>query len=223
MSKNLSAMAGEQDLIVTPGPVRAGHCPPPKDIVVIEARKVFDFCTQQDLLERCFLVTGLHTGAEVIDCQITNVSCQEILEREPIPNGQGRALVSVQVNLTLMLTILPGVGMAPITVQRNISFPKRVVLCAPMGTDVTCDVRGTCICTVQPPSPGTTGTEPNVCCTIQLSTTLTVTATVKVLVPTFGTVLPKECTVAPVLGVEQPCECPQPVGILNCEPAPKCQ
>lgn len=212
MSKNLPPVAGVQDLRVLPGPIRGGHCPPPREIVVVEARKVFDFCTQDDLLERCFFVAGLGQGAMVVDCQIANVTCQEIMEREPLPTKPGKALVSIQVNLTLNLTVVPATGQAPVMLQRNISFPKRVVLCAPTGTDVTCDVRGTCICTVQPPSPTPVETEPNVCCTIQLSTTLTVTANVKVLVPTFGMVLPKECTIAPVLGAMVPPDCDEPVG-----------
>lgn len=219
VSKNLPPIAGAQDIRVVPGPIKGGNCPPPREIVVIEARKVFDFCTQEDLLERCFFVPDLDIGAMVVDCRISNVSCQEIMEREPLPAGEGKALVSIQVNLTLNLTIIPAAGQAPIMVQRNISFPKRVVLCAPMGTDVSCDVRGTCICTVQPPSPDMVDREPNVCCTIQLSVTLTVTANVKVLVPTFGVVMPKECTVAPVLGVMVPEDCPDPVGRIV---DPKC-
>ncbi|MFZ5815797.1 MAG: hypothetical protein ACOY93_10910 [Bacillota bacterium] len=212
MSKNLPPMAGGQDIRVVPGPIRGGHCPPPREIVVVEARKVFDFCTQEDLLERCFFIPDLGPGAMVVECTITNVTCQEIMDREPLPNGEGRALVSIQVNLTLNLTIIPAPGQAAVMIQRNISFPKRVVLCAPLGTDVSCEVRGTCICTLQPPSPNGVEGEPNICCTIQLSITLTVTANVKLLVPTFGMVLPKECTVAPVLGVTVPEDCPEPVG-----------
>ncbi|MFZ5823387.1 MAG: hypothetical protein ACOY94_03460 [Bacillota bacterium] len=212
MSKNLPPIAGAADTRVVPGPIRAGQCPPPREIVVIEARKVFDFCTQEDLLERCFFFPDLGPDAMVVNCQITNVTCQEIMDREPLPAGEGKALVSIQVNLTLNLTIIPGNGLTPVMVQRNISFPKRVVLCAPLGTDVSCDVRGTCICTIQPPSPDAVEGEANVCCTIQLSITLTVTANVKVLVPTFGAVMPKECTVAPVLGVTVPEDCPEPVG-----------
>lgn len=189
MSKNLPPMAGAQEMRVVPGPIRSGQSPPPpREILMVEARKVFDFCTQEDLLERCFFVAGLGSGAVVVDCEITNVTCQEIMEREPLPHGDGRALVSIQVSLTLNLTVIPTPGQPAVSIQRNISFPKRVVLCAPTGTDVTCDVRGTCICTIQPPSPGTAQGEPNLCCTIQFALTLTVTANVKVLIPSFGTV-----------------------------------
>lgn len=197
MAKYLPPMGGGQNSTrVVPGPVHNGACPPPSEIVVVEARKVFDFCFQEDMIERCFFVPGLVNGATVTECEIVNVTCNEILEREPIPDSDGLRLVSIQVTLELAITISTGVNGngTPITVTRNIAFPKRVVLCAPEGTDVTCDVRGTCICTVQPPvTDDVTGTEPNICCTIQLCITVTSAADVKILVPSFGVVVPQEC------------------------------
>jgi len=168
VSQYLPPMTGGQDRKVIPGPVRGGACPPPSEIVVVEARKVFDYCFQEDTLERCFFVPGLGPAASVKSCEITQVTCSEILDREPLPNQDGLALVSIQVTLELSITVSPGPHVAPVTVTRIISFPKRVVLCAPTGTEVTCDVRGTCICTVQPLA-AQAGAEPNVCCTIQLS------------------------------------------------------
>lgn len=166
---------------------------------MIEARKVFDFCFQEDTLERCFFVPDVGPNATVLACDITDVVCSEVGVREPIQDQDGLALVSIQVNVTLSLTISLGPGTTPITVTRQIAFPKRVVLCAPMGTDVTCDVRGTCICTVQPTT-GQFGTEPNVCCTIQLCITVKSYADVNILIPSFGTVVPKECQVAAAFG-----------------------
>ncbi|HLN60616.1 MAG TPA: hypothetical protein VK464_03620 [Symbiobacteriaceae bacterium] len=168
MSEYLPPMTGGQDRRVVPGPVRGGACPPPSEIVVVEVRKVFDFCFQEDSLERCFFVPGLGTGAAVTGCEITNVTCGEIMDREPIPDQDGLALVSLQINIDLSISIAATANATPTTVTRTISFPKRVVLCAPTGTDVSCDVRGTCICTVQPTTATTATTEPNVCCTIQL-------------------------------------------------------
>ena len=188
--------AGQQPIV--PGPVREGRVPPFREIMVIETRKVFDFCFQEDTLERCFTVPNLGAGAQVLSCQITDVSCHEVTPREPVQDQPGLSLVSIQVNLTLSITIQPATGAAPGTLQRVVAFPKRLVLCAPVGTDVTCDVRGTCICTLQPLPAGST--EPNLCCTIQLCTTTQATADVKVLVPTFGTVIPQPCNVSPAFG-----------------------
>lgn len=201
MSQHLPPMSGGQDRVV-PGPVRGGACPPPSEIVVVEARKVYDYCFQEDTLERCFFVPGLGPSASVASCEITDVTCNEILDREPLPDQDGLALVSLQITITLQLAIVPAMGAAPIMLTRNITFPKRVVLCAPTGTDVTCDVRGTCICTTQPPPVGqaATGPEPNVCCTIQLCVVVTSSAVVKLLVPAFGMVMPKECRVSPAFG-----------------------
>ena len=199
MSQYLPPMTGGQDRKVIPGPVRGGACPPPSEIVVVEARKVFDYCFQENTLERCFFVPGLGPAASVKSCEITQVTCSEILDREPLPNQDGLALVSIQVTLELSITVSPGPHVAPVTVTRIMSFPKRVVLCAPTGTEVTCDVRGTCICTVQPLA-AQAGAEPNVCCTIQLCIVITSGAIVKILVPSFGVVMPQKCKVSPAFG-----------------------
>jgi len=200
VTQYLPPKTGGQEARIVPGPVRGGACPPPNEIVVVETRKVFDFCFQEDILERCFFVPGLGVGATVTQCEITNVTCTEILDREPLQDQDGLSLVSIRVSLDLRITIVPTTGATPITVTRSIAFPKRVVLCAPTGTDVHCDVRGTCICTVQPVMGGQGGTEPNVCCTIQLCITVTSAADVKLLVPSFGVVMPQECRVSPAFG-----------------------
>lgn len=192
-------MAGEAETRIRPGPVRGGACPPPSEIVVIDARKVFDFCFQEETLERLFMVPGLGAGAAVVDCQITDVTCGEIMDREPLPDQDGLALVSIRIVLELTITIRPSPNSNPITVRRTIVFPKRVVLCAPTGTDVICDVQGTCICTVQP-TPQNQPAEPNVACTIQLCIVVQSSADVKMLVPSFGLVVPQECRVAPAFG-----------------------
>ncbi len=190
MASNTDATAGTE-MTVIPGPIRGGHCPAPREIVVVDARKVFDFCTQEDLLERCFTIPELGAHGSVLSCRITDIRCEEVADRQPVHQGDdGRAVVSIQITLTLRLRVLPDSGERPIVVERTITFPKRVVLCAPDGTDVTCDVEGTCICTVQPDA---AEGEPNVCCTIQLCTVLTVTADVKLLVPAFGSVRPRRC------------------------------
>jgi hypothetical protein len=197
VSRYLPPMAGGSDVRIVPGPIRQGTCPPPTEIVVVEARKVFDFCFQEDVLERCFFIPGLSQQSVVTRCEITNVMCREVLDREPIPDKDGFALVSVQVSLDLVITIQPSPNAQPITETRRIVFPKRTVLCAPTGTEVTCDVRGTCICTIQP---NVGGTEPNLCCTIQLCLVVTSAADVKLLMPSFGMVMPQECQVSPVFG-----------------------
>lgn len=201
MAQYLPPMSGGQEPRIVPGPVRGGACPPPSEIVVVEARKVFDFCFQEDSLERCFFVSGLASTATITNCEITNVTCTEIMDREPLPDQDGLVLASIQITLELRITILPAPMAQPVTIMRTVTFPKRVVLCAPSGTDIRCDVRGTCICTVQPPpTTGATGNEPNVCCTIQLCVTVTSSADVKLLVPSFGVVVPQECRVSPAFG-----------------------
>ncbi len=190
MASHTDATAGTE-MRVVPGPIRGGHCPAPREIVLVDARKVFDFCSQEDLLERCFTLPDLGADGSILSCRITQIQCEEVADRQPVTNGdEGRAIVSIQITLTLQLQVQPTMGAQPVLVERTVTFPKRVVLCAPEGTDVTCDVEGTCICTVQP---GAGEGEPNVCCTIQLCTVLTVTADVKLLVPAFGSVRARRC------------------------------
>lgn len=203
MTRYLPPTAGESERRIRPGPVKGGACPPPSEIVVIDARKVFDFCFQEETLERLFTVPGLGAGATVVDCEITNVTCEEIMEREPLPDQEGLALVSIRIVLELTITVRPSANGTPVTIQRTIIFPKRVVLCAPTGTDVHCDVRGTCICTIQPThnTQSQSGvTEPNLACTIQLCIVVQSSADVKMLVPSFGLVVPQQCRVAPAFG-----------------------
>lgn len=164
--------AGQQDVII-PGPVR-GACPPPTEIVCIDARKVFDFCFQEETLERCFVLEEAVT--EVVDCHIESVTCREVREREPIEGRDGFFLVSLQIDLILRITLL--IEGMEVDRFRRITFVKRVVLCAPMGTMVDCVVTGTCICVLQEQTlpPGVVGIplevgddDPDICCTIQLS------------------------------------------------------
>lgn len=198
MPQYLPPMAGGQQSTVVPGPVKGGVCPPPSEIMVVEARKVFDFCFQEDLIERCFFVPGLGPQARVTECEIVEVVCDEVMDREPIVDNDGLVLVSLRILLTLRITILPAPAAMPIIVTRQIAFPKRVVLCAPTGTEVRCDVQGTCICTIQPETEAPQ--EPNLCCTIQLCIVVQSTALVKILVPCFGVVVPQECKVSPIFG-----------------------
>jgi hypothetical protein len=156
-------------------------------------------CFQEDMLERCFFVPDLGEMAAVVSCEIMDVTCNEIGQREPVVGQPGVATVSIQINLTLRLAIAPTPMATPILVTRTIAFPKRVVLCAPTGTEVVCNVRGTCICTVQPPVPMAPELESNVCCTIQLVTSVKSVADVNLLVPSFGMVMPKECKAVAVM------------------------
>jgi len=208
MASNTDVTAGTE-MTVLPGPIRGGHCPTPREIVLVDARKVFDFCSQEDLLERCFTIPELGTEGSILSCRITQILCEEVADRQPVNNGdEGRAIVSIQITLTLQLQVQTQAGATPTIVERTITFPKRVVLCAPEGTDVTCDVEGTCICTVQPMAGEG---EPNVCCTIQLCTVLTVTADVKLLMPSFGAVRARRC---PSAASVQGC----PPEIEDCDP-----
>lgn len=190
-----------------PGPVTAGSCPPPTEIVVIEAPKVYDFCFQEDRLERAFTLDNLADGAMVLACEIKEVHCCEVADRRPLNDGSGLFEVTLRIDICIRVILRPGLDEEPVKLERLIRFQKRVLLCAPEGTDVTCDVNGNCLCTLQPSD----APDPNLFCTINLCVTVTVCALVKLLVPTFGLVLPKACQEAAFAG------CP-PVPPPGCGP-----
>lgn len=205
MSHSIKPTAGVRPDLIVPGPVR-GACPPPTEIICIEANKVFDFCFQEELVERCFDFEEDVT--EVIDCVIERVTCREIRDREPVEGREGLFLVSLQIDLILRITLM--IDDEEMDRFRRITFVKQVVLCAPLGTQVSCDVTGTCVCVLQeqelPPELNITANllpvqdEAQICCTVQLCITVQSIAKVKVLVPTFGLCVPAECRVAPAFG-----------------------
>ena len=89
MARDTDATAGTETIVV-PGPIRGGHCPPPREIVLVDARKVFDFCTQEDLLERCFTIPNLGTGATIT---LFGVVKQVLLTPLPYSDPQSIAVV----------------------------------------------------------------------------------------------------------------------------------
>jgi hypothetical protein len=224
--KYMKPIAGAQNDVIVPGPI-LGPCPPPTEIICIEAKKVFDFCFQEELLEKCFRLEEEVT--EVEDCEIESAVCREIRDRRPVEGRDGLFLVSLQIDLILRLTLL--VDEEEVVRRRRITIVKQVVLCAPLGTEVTCEVAGTCICVVQdqtlPPElvengaaqPEPAEDEPNICCTVQLCITIQSLATVKILVPALGLCVPAECRVAPAFGgcpPMPPGQCfPETLGGLN--------
>lgn len=161
---------------------------------MIEVPKVYDFCFQEDRLERFFTLEGLADGAVILACEIVDVDCCEVAERRPLPDGSGLYEVTLRIDACMRLILCPGAGEEPERVERLIRYQKRVALCAPEGTDVTCDVTGDCLCTLQPGC----GVDPNLFCTITLCVTISVSSLVKLLIPSFGLVMPKACPESPL-------------------------
>lgn len=224
--KYIKPIAGGQENgdVIVPGPIR-GEVPDPTEIVCIEARKVFDFCFQEDLIERCFFLPQ-NNVEEILDCEIEQVKCREIRDREPVPGQEGLFLVTLSIQIRLRIGARRANG-DEVDFFRDITFAKRVVLCAPEGTDVTCDVNGTCVCVLQEAiDPDETEGETSVnqqvnqngaelCCTVQLCVVVQSTADVKLLVPAFGFCAPAECRVAPAFGGCPPVPPPQCIPPLD--------
>lgn len=157
----------------------------PQEVVCIETLKVYDFCFQRERRDNaCFDLCQVQVpeGA-VITCEVKNATCKEI-SRTP-PDAQGRSnvsfafIVTVRVKITKDSTVI-------FDKTKDFGFTKTVVLCAPAGTFTECKVVnvacGPCIIV---------GTQ--VCCTYELCIIFQSLAVVKLLVPTYGFCIPKEC------------------------------
>jgi len=138
---------------------------------------------------------------------VKKATCKEI-SRTP-PDAQGRSnvsfafIVTVRVKITKDSTVI-------FDKTKDLGFTKTVVLCAPAGTFTECKVVSTACgpCII-------VGNQ--VCCTYELCIIFQSLAVVKLLVPTFGFCVPKECEqVSPA----PPFVCPPDLFPPQCPPTP---
>lgn len=218
--RHLKPMGGGQ---ITPGPVGPDGAPEPTEIVCIDTRKVYDFCFEEIVIpERTFtpppgICTNLTGTASdfAVRCTILSaamdtdqfVDCVEIGPRTPVGNG----LFQVQVRVTVPVQIevvnrMGGLVCGPVVT--SFTFVRTAVLCAPPGTEVTCDITGTCLCDFDA-VPGTTGTITITLfrCSFNLCLVLQSSAVVKLLVPSFGFCVPAPCRVAGLCPPSFPPQC----------------
>ncbi len=203
--------------VVVPGPCPPHGCPPPTEIVCIETLKVYDFCFQNDTVENaCFAIPAACvppvTTAVAVNCAITNIT-SAVVQRTPLPPPApvGFARVTIRLILTLSFTLVRADGTTLCTFTADFPFLKTVALCAPAGTDVVVETRGTrcgpCFILA--------GTQ--VCCEIDFCLLIQSRALVKLLVPAFGFCVPAECVELP----KAPLPCPpSPLFPPQCPPAP---
>ncbi|MBX6377290.1 MAG: hypothetical protein IRY95_01970 [Clostridia bacterium] len=197
---------------VVPGPCPPEGCPPPTEIVCIEVEKVYDFCFQTESRDVCDLVdaglTPTPTPLPVIDftqpvtitCSVTSFSCSE-LARTPVA-GANPGIQSVTLRICFAVTMTITQGTTTITHTTPITcFTKNIVLCAPTGTTVDCmtHTRATCgpcfVASVNPATPQVA----TLCCEVEFCLIVQSTATVKLLVPSYGFCVPVECVPIPKL------------------------
>lgn len=177
------------------------------EVVCIETLKVYDFCFQRERRDNaCFDLGQVQVpeGA-VITCEVKSATCKEI-SRTP-PDAEGRSAVSFAFIVTIRVKITKDTQTI-LDKTKDFGFTKTVVLCAPTGTFTECKVVGVACgpCII-------VGNQ--VCCTYELCIIFQSLAAVKLLVPTFGFCIPKECEqVAP----GPPFVCPPDLFPPQCPP-----
>jgi hypothetical protein len=174
-------------LAIQPGPCPPTGCPPPTEIDCIAVDKVFDFCFQQDTTGTVcapFVCAGTITG---ISCAVSSATCSFQSSTPGVTTDFILAtfLISATVDFTVVTTV------TTCTAAASVTFLKTVVLCGPLGTSQSCSVL-TASCAPPAVIDGT------ICTTVTLCETFTSTATVSLLVPSYGYCTPAPCVTQPL-------------------------
>jgi hypothetical protein len=178
---------------IVPGPCPPTGCPPPTEIDCVIVDKVYDSCIQlhdlgivaTDLQPDCF--TGAQAGGS---CQVTGIACAEAARTQE--GDFATIILSVAVFRTITITNAAGGVICTFTTTDN--FFKTVTLCSPPGTTVNCQlVSATC----GPCFLSLGGSVIN--CPVQICMLITSTASVALLIPTYGFCSPAPCSTAPLL------------------------
>lgn len=191
---------------VQPGPCSSLGCPPPTQIDCLEVTKVYDSCFQTEnfpnlcssIPEACRQVAEI-PGATV-SCEVTSSSCTFV---SSTPTGiDDFANVTFAVSLTVTYTITPPAPPppsamplmppppppGPCSFSVPVNFVQTVTLCSPSGTTQTCTIAGT--------SCGPVAIiNDMICGQLVVCMVFQSTATVQLLVPTYGFCTPSPCAV----------------------------
>jgi hypothetical protein len=171
---------------VTPGPCPSTGCPPPTEIDCIVVDKIYASCVQTVTTSGTFTIIG---------CTSTPVTCLVDLASSGCtvgaitPTGTDDInnvtfVVSVVLDVTCPAVVTP----VPETLVTTVTVP----LYNPSGTTPSCNIlSASCTCVLISPS--------TVSCTVSVCLLTQTSATVQLLVPTYGFCQPEPCAVGPLL------------------------
>ncbi len=188
---------------VVPGPCSHG-CPAPTEIDCIQVNKVYDFCFEADTNSNVCTPIPSHCceiplGATATGA-VQSVSCS-VVGSTPILNPQGTptgfADVTLMVTVVVDYTITSSTGTVLCTFSGSFSFMKTIVLCAPTGTSIDCNVPSSSVSPVAI-------LNGQVCSTVTVCLLVSSVAMVNLLVPSYGFCTPAPCLVSP----QPPFSCP---------------
>ena len=192
---------------ITPGPCSSMGCPAPTEIDCIEVSKVYDSCFQTEnfpnlcapIPEYCY--AAAHALGAVATCDVTASTCSFV---SSTPTGiDDFANVTFAVSLTVTYTITPPSPGTPCSFSIPVNFVQTVTLCSPTGTTQTCTIAGT--------SCGPLAIiNDTICGQLVVCIVFQSTATVQLLVPTYGFCTPAPCAVLglPPCPPAFPTQCP---------------
>lgn len=186
-SRNLPPMSGGSDDHAHSGHLHDGHH---HEVICIEVNKVFDFCFQEEHIERTFNVPKDVPSDVVVECKILEdeIVCREVGERHRVDHKHDRELVCLAIEVPVRLTLVDkhNPNFVISVLRERVVFLKQAVLCAPRGTNVECEVTGNCCCFFDKHSK-------QISCVFDFCVLLKTVALVRVLVPTLGMCVPKHC------------------------------
>lgn len=153
-----------------------------QEVICIEAKQVLDFCFQEERLERTFKEIPDPHMDQVVECRLLTEEARcQVVERREVEGVKGKLLVCVAIEVPVRLIV------GKERFERRLRFLKQVVLFAPEGTEIQCEVTGNCCCLADEESHEVT-------CTFDLCVVISAKVTVRVLVPILGLCAPKECS-----------------------------
>lgn len=160
------------------------------EVVCIEANKVFDLCFQEHRAERLFTVSDINEQCPVtVECEIDqqNITCREVSPRKKIDGKKNKFLICVAIEVPVRIRIMnQNTGTCIQPINQRLVILKQVVLCAPEGTIIRCEVTGNCCCFFD-------ANNNQVNCVFNFCIVIKSTATVNILVPTLGVCVPAPC------------------------------
>jgi|GEM_PF-5057480 len=130
---------------IQPGLCPPGGCPEPLRIECAQVEKVYDSCFVVEKISRDTTVPFANLAAgSLVSCFPIDITCQIVNKTF---NSDGLANLTLIFFITLILT---DPNNPQITVLRTFGRLKRIVICAPEGTDIDCNKSRvlSCICYV---------------------------------------------------------------------------
>lgn len=178
---------------VTPGPCPDTGCPPTTEVDCIVVDKVYDSCSQTITTTQTFSVKGdkkCSVSSCAIDLATSTCTVGAITPTSVADYNNITFIISANYSVTCMSgDVLP----------ETVVTTQNVTLYSPSGTTPSCTIlSGACTCVNLPNG--------DISCTITLCMLFQSTATVQLLVPSYGFCVP------PV--------CPQVGPVLACPPSP---